>query len=93
MSAQKSILSFFGARATPSRRVTYQAGEAVLDPQYAQHPADLSAEDRARYFDPVLLTDATCAPAEWLRPYLGDAESPPPAAATPALHPPDPIGA
>ena len=31
----------------------------ALDPQYFERPADLSDEDRARYFDPIALTDAT----------------------------------
>jgi len=61
---------FLWARAYPSQRRTYLAGEGVLDPQYAEHPPDISAEDRARYFEPVALTDADGRPAEWLRPYL-----------------------
>jgi hypothetical protein len=33
-------------------------------------PPDLSDEDRQRYFEPIALTDASGAPAEWLKPYM-----------------------
>lgn len=61
---------FIWSRATPDRARTYMAGTDVLDPQYGEQPADLSDADRVRYFDPVALTDATGAPAEWLAPYV-----------------------
>ncbi len=48
---------------------SYQGGTDRLDPQYAEHPDDLSPADRTRYFEPILLTDHTGALAEWLRPY------------------------
>ena len=49
---------------------TYMAGSDTLDPQYLERPPDLSDEDRARYFDPIALTDSSGAPAAWLKPYL-----------------------
>jgi hypothetical protein len=58
---------FSWAHKYPSRRLTYLAGENVLDPQYDEHPPDLSAEDRARYFEPIAVTNATGEPAQWLR--------------------------
>jgi radical SAM superfamily enzyme YgiQ (UPF0313 family) len=51
---------------------TYLAGSDSLDPQYFERPPDLSDEDRERYFDPIALTNASGAPAEWLRPYLAN---------------------
>jgi len=73
MTLSATFHSFLWAGAYPSRRVTYRAGEDVLDPQYGAHPPDLSEEDRARYFEPIALTDAAGAPAAWLLPYLGGA--------------------
>jgi hypothetical protein len=66
---------FIWSRATPANARTYMAGSDVLDPQYGERPPDLSDADRARYFDPIVLTDATGAPAEWLLPYLPAARS------------------
>jgi radical SAM superfamily enzyme YgiQ (UPF0313 family) len=61
---------FLWSRATPAMPRSYRAGDDMLDPQYFERPADLSDEDRARYFDPVYLTDAEGRPADWLEPYL-----------------------
>ena len=49
---------------------TYIAGSEILDPQYREHPSDLSEEDRERYFTPIALTDASGGPADWLKPYF-----------------------
>jgi radical SAM superfamily enzyme YgiQ (UPF0313 family) len=65
-----SMHCFAWARAYPSRRHTYIAGEDVLDPQYGEYPFEISQEDRSRYFEPIAITDASGAPTEWLRPYL-----------------------
>jgi hypothetical protein len=46
---------FLWSRAEVCAPRTYRAGTESLDPQY---------------FDPVALTDASGAPAEWLKPYL-----------------------
>jgi radical SAM superfamily enzyme YgiQ (UPF0313 family) len=64
-----NLHSFFWARAYPSRRRTYMAGEHVLDPQYFDRPADLSSADRALYFDPIAVTDADGKLMPWLLPY------------------------
>jgi hypothetical protein len=64
-----NLHAFVWARAYPSRRSNYMAGEDVLDPQYADHPPDLNSEDRARYFDPIALTDAEGRIMPWLVPY------------------------
>jgi hypothetical protein len=61
---------FLWSRAEVCAPRTYRAGTESLDPQYFERPPDLSDEDRQRYFDPVALTDASGAPAEWLKPYL-----------------------
>jgi hypothetical protein len=46
------------------------AGDDTLDPQYFERPDDLSDADRARYFEPVRLTDASGQAEEWLQPYI-----------------------
>lgn len=68
--AAADLHCFVWSNATPSRQRTYMAGDEVLDPQYFEHPADLTEEDRKRYFDPISLTDGTGRPVEWLQPYL-----------------------
>ena len=45
---------------------------AKLDPQYFERPADLSDEDRERYFEPIAVTDAHGGPADWLKPYFAE---------------------
>ena len=52
-----------------AERRSYLAGRDALDPQYAEHPSGLSAADRARYFEPIRLTDEDGRLAEWLAPY------------------------
>ena len=49
--------------------LTYIAGKEPLDAHYAHAPPDITPEDRALYFDPILVTDETGAPAPWLQPY------------------------
>lgn len=49
--------------------LTYVAGGEPLDPHYAHAPPDITPEDRALYFDPILVTDAAGAPAAWLQSY------------------------
>ena len=52
-------------------RRSYLAGVDPLDPQYSEYPPDISAEDKARYFEPIRLTDKRGNLAEWLAPYAG----------------------
>ncbi|USQ94570.1 B12-binding domain-containing radical SAM protein [Caulobacter sp. RL271] len=49
--------------------LNYMAGEQPLDGHYDHGPPDITPEDRALYFDPILVTDAAGAPASWLEPY------------------------
>jgi hypothetical protein len=79
--ASANFHCFLWSRAEVCAPRTYKAGSESLDPQYFERPADLSSEDRERYFEPVALTDAAGAPAEWLRPYLERRENPEPRAA------------
>jgi hypothetical protein len=60
---------------------SYLGGADRLDPQYGEHPADISAADRETYFEPIRLTDARGEMAGWLRPYAPDARGREPAAA------------
>jgi len=68
--ASANFHCFIWSSETPSQPRTYVAGSDTLDPQYFERPDDLSEADRARYFDPVELTDAKGQPAEWLKPYI-----------------------
>lgn len=68
--AAANLHCFVWSKTSPSMGRTYRAGDNALDPQYFEHPADLSAEDAKRYFEPIALTDARGQPAEWLKPYL-----------------------
>ena len=68
--AASSLHCFVWARAYPSRRRSYLAGENVLDPQYSEYLGEIGVEDRERYFKPVVLTDAAGRPMPWLRAYI-----------------------
>jgi hypothetical protein len=68
--AAANLHCFLWSRAEISADRTYLAGTDALDPQYFERPADLSDEDRKRYFDPIFVTDADGEPAAWLRPAL-----------------------
>lgn len=68
--AASSLHCFVWARAYPSRRRSYLAGENVLDPQYDEQPDDMTAEDFAKYFAPIAVTDGEGRATSWLRPYV-----------------------
>ena len=68
--AAANLHCFVWSRAEKSAERTYLAGTDTLDPQYFERPADLSEEDRRRYFDPIVVTEADGALAAWLRPAL-----------------------
>jgi radical SAM superfamily enzyme YgiQ (UPF0313 family) len=74
--AASSLHCFVWARAYPSRRRTYMAGEDVLDPQYEEWPEDVTEDDRERYFRPIMLTDANRRPMPWLDPYASTRNPP-----------------
>jgi hopanoid C-2 methylase len=65
-----NLHSFVWSRGTPSQARSYLAGTDTLDPQYFERPADLTEEDRQRYFEPIQLTDAAGEAADWLKPYV-----------------------
>ena len=68
--AAANLHCFVWSRLSRSEPRTYLAGSDTLDPQYAEHPIDLSKEDRMRYFEPIRLTDEFGRPAEWLVRYV-----------------------
>ena len=68
--ASANFHCFIWSRATRSAARTYVAGTDTLDPQYFERPANLTEDDRMRYFEPVALTDAQGKPAEWLASYV-----------------------
>jgi radical SAM superfamily enzyme YgiQ (UPF0313 family) len=72
-SASANLHCFLWSRATPSQPRSYMAGTDTLDPQYFERPADLSEQDRIKYFDPVYLTDAAGGAADWLKRYIPQA--------------------
>ncbi len=65
--AAANLHCFLWSRAEISADRTYLAGTDALDPQYFEHPSDLSEEDRRQYFDPIFVTDAHGEPLAWLR--------------------------
>jgi hypothetical protein len=67
--AASSLHCFVWARAYPSRRCSYLAGEDVLDPQYGECLDEVTPDDQERYFKPVALTDANGRPVPWLQAY------------------------
>jgi hypothetical protein len=68
--AQANLHCFVWSRTSPSMGRTYRAGDNALDPQYAEHPADISPEDHERYFKPIALTDQQGQAMDWLKPYV-----------------------
>jgi len=47
----------------------YIGGKDVLDPQYDRYPDDITPSDKARYFDPIEITDANGDLCSWLKRY------------------------
>jgi hypothetical protein len=68
--AAANLHCFVWSKTSPAMGRTYRAGDNALDPQYSERPADVSAEDLERYFEPIALTDAQGRPTEWLVPYV-----------------------
>ena len=64
-----NLRAFIWSRGYPSPRRSYLAGEDVLDPQYSEHPKDITTEDWRRYFEPIEITDDRGGLAQWLQPY------------------------
>lgn len=58
-----------GRNHSTHRRRTYVGGSEILDPQYQSFPPDISPADKARYFDPILVTDGQGRASEWLEAY------------------------
>jgi hypothetical protein len=71
--AAANLHCFVWSSTSPAQQRTYLAGSELLDPQYAEYPADLSEEDYKRYFEPIALTDESGGPVDWLRPYVPQA--------------------
>jgi hypothetical protein len=72
--AAANLHCFVWSSTSPAQQRTYLAGSELLDPQYEERPADLSREDYARYFEPIVLTDETGGPVDWLKPYIPQAQ-------------------
>jgi radical SAM superfamily enzyme YgiQ (UPF0313 family) len=87
-SASANLHCFLWSRGTPSQPRSYLAGTDTLDPQYFERPDNLTEEDRITYFDPIYLTDATGAAADWLKRHIPQAPSqrPPRAGSKPDPH-------
>ncbi len=71
--AAANLHCFVWSSTSPAQQRTYLAGSELLDPQYAEYPPDLSAEDYKHYFAPIALTDETGGPVDWLKPYVPQA--------------------
>jgi len=68
MIAATNLHSYWFAHGASALRKLYLPGD-LMDPQYAEFPGDISAADRAKYFEPIRVTDEDGRLAEWLRPY------------------------
>lgn len=66
--AATHLHSYQFASGAVTRRRTFMPGD-VLDPQYGEYPADISPADKARYFEPIRVTEADGSLAAWLEPY------------------------
>ena len=74
--ASANMHCFVWSQATPARPRSYIAGTDTLDPQYFERPYDLTDADRERYFEPIMLTDESGAPAEWVKAYMPTRRAP-----------------
>ena len=72
--ASANLHCFVWSKTSPAMGRTYRAGDNALDPQYFERPTDISAEDLARYFEPIALTDIHGRPTEWLAAYVRPAK-------------------
>src|SRR5216684_1695946 len=68
--AAANLHCFVWSKTSPAMGRTYRAGDNALDPQYFERPADISAEDLKRYFEPIALTDKHGQPSGWLERYI-----------------------
>jgi radical SAM superfamily enzyme YgiQ (UPF0313 family) len=59
-------LSFLGRKHSKVVKRNYIGGCDVLDPQYADYPSNITARDKEKYFEPVMVTDAYGQASEWL---------------------------
>jgi hypothetical protein len=62
-------LKHLGRKHSNPIKRNYVGGREILDPQYAEYPRDISCEDKQKYFDPVLVTDAEGRATQWLERY------------------------
>jgi hypothetical protein len=58
-----------GSNHSRRRARTYIGGTEILDPQYKCYPPDVSAADKARYFEPIMVTDGEGRASAWLEAY------------------------
>ncbi|MDJ1171389.1 hypothetical protein PMG71_18315 [Roseofilum sp. BLCC_M154] len=64
-------LSHINESKTSSRTLirNYIGGKDVLDPQYDRYPPNITPSDKARYFDPIAITDSNGHLSPWLKAY------------------------
>jgi radical SAM superfamily enzyme YgiQ (UPF0313 family) len=62
-------LRFLGRKHSKMVKRNYIGGRDILDPQYSDYPADITLQDKQRYFKPVMVTNAHGQVAEWLDRY------------------------
>jgi len=68
--AAANLHCFVWSSTSPAKARTYLAGSELLDPQYEEFPADISPEDYKHYFEPIVVTDESGGPADWLKRYV-----------------------
>jgi radical SAM superfamily enzyme YgiQ (UPF0313 family) len=65
----RARLGRLGRKHSKTVKRNYIGGRDVLDPQYQDYPADITAADKRHYFDPILVTGAEGHAARWLERY------------------------
>jgi len=73
----RTRLGRLGHKHSKAVKRNYIGGREVLDPQYRDYPADIAAEDKRAYFDPIMVTDGEGRAARWLERHcpVGDSQA------------------
>lgn len=73
----RTRLGRLGYKHSKAVKRNYIGGREVLDPQYRDYPANIAAEDKRVYFDPIMVTDGEGRAAPWLERYwpVGDGQT------------------
>jgi len=62
-------LRSLGQKHSKVAKRNYIGGLEILDPQYYDFPSNITVEDKEKYFEPIMVTNACGHVAAWLEPY------------------------